>query len=55
MTEPDDRPTAEPAPRVVLCDAAGRPTGTADLAEAHSGDGILHLAFSVYVFSPDPV
>jgi isopentenyl-diphosphate Delta-isomerase len=53
MTEPLDRPIAEPARRVVLCDAAGRPTGTADLVDAHSGDGQLHLAFSVYVFSAD--
>ncbi|MBO0699328.1 MAG: isopentenyl-diphosphate Delta-isomerase [Zavarzinella sp.] len=41
------------ARQVVLCDAAGRPTRTADLSLAHSGDGLLHLAFSVYIFSPD--
>jgi isopentenyl-diphosphate delta-isomerase len=39
--------------RVILCDATGRPTGKADLVAAHSGEGQLHLAFSVYVFSPD--
>jgi isopentenyl-diphosphate delta-isomerase len=38
---------------VILCDAAGRPTGTADIHAAHSGEGMLHLAFSVYIFSPD--
>jgi isopentenyl-diphosphate delta-isomerase len=37
---------------VILCDEAGRPQGTADLAAAHSGEGQLHLAFSVYVFRP---
>jgi isopentenyl-diphosphate delta-isomerase len=39
--------------QVILCDAAGRPTGKADIIAAHSGEGTLHLAFSVYVFSPD--
>jgi isopentenyl-diphosphate delta-isomerase len=38
---------------VILCDATGRPTGTADIHAAHSGEGMLHLAFSVYIFSPD--
>ena len=42
------------APRqVITCDEAGRPTGSADLLAAHTGAGQLHLAFSVYVFSPD--
>jgi isopentenyl-diphosphate Delta-isomerase len=39
--------------QVILCDAAGRPTGSVDLLAAHTGSGQLHLAFSVYVFSPD--
>lgn len=39
--------------QVILCDATGRATGTADVVAAHSGDGLLHRAFSVYVFSPD--
>lgn len=39
--------------QVILCDATGRPTGTAGLVAAHSGEGLLHLAFSVYIFSPD--
>jgi isopentenyl-diphosphate delta-isomerase len=45
----------EPTPprQVILCDEAGRPTGTADILEAHTGTGRLHLAFSVYVFKPD--
>ena len=42
------------APRqVILCDESGRPTGSADLLAAHTGAGQLHLAFSVYVYSPD--
>jgi isopentenyl-diphosphate Delta-isomerase len=45
----------EPAPprQVILCDESGHPTGMADLLAAHTGAGRLHLAFSVYVFSPD--
>jgi len=39
--------------QVILCDADGRPTGTAELFAAHTGTGQLHLAFSVYVFSED--
>ena len=42
-----------PPRQVVLCDAAGRPTGAADILAAHSGEGQLHLAFSVFIFSPD--
>ena len=39
--------------QVILCDADGRPIGTAELFAAHTGNGQLHLAFSVYVFSED--
>jgi isopentenyl-diphosphate Delta-isomerase len=39
--------------QVILCDDAGRPVGTTELLSAHTGQGQLHLAFSVYVFSPD--
>lgn len=35
---------------VVLTDEQGSPTGTADIVEAHSGEGELHLAFSAYIF-----
>lgn len=38
---------------VVLCDTAGRPTGSTELIAAHTGLGQLHLAFSVYVLSPN--
>jgi isopentenyl-diphosphate delta-isomerase len=53
MTQSADQPTVAPARQVVLCDAEGRPTGSADLLAAHTGDGLLHLAFSVYILSPD--
>jgi isopentenyl-diphosphate delta-isomerase len=47
------QPEPVPLRQVILCDESGRPTGTADLLAAHTGTGQLHLAFSVYVFSPD--
>jgi isopentenyl-diphosphate Delta-isomerase len=43
----------EPPRQVILCDVTGCPTGTAEIVAAHTGEGQLHLAFSVYVFSPD--
>lgn len=39
-----------PARTVVLTDEAGAALGTADLVAAHTGKGLLHRAFSVYVF-----
>ena len=35
---------------VVLCDSAGMPLGTSGLLEAHQGTGILHKAFSIFIF-----
>lgn len=35
---------------VILCDENGAPTGAARREEAHSGSGLLHRAFSVFVF-----
>jgi isopentenyl-diphosphate delta-isomerase len=35
---------------VILTDEQGTPAGLADLVAAHSGEGLLHKAFSVYVF-----
>jgi isopentenyl-diphosphate Delta-isomerase len=46
-------PPINPARQVILCDESGHPTGAADMLAAHRGEGLLHLAFSVYVFSPD--
>ncbi len=36
--------------QVVLVDADGTPTGTADKLEVHLAPGMLHLAISVFVF-----
>ncbi|HSD10929.1 MAG TPA: isopentenyl-diphosphate Delta-isomerase, partial [Candidatus Binatia bacterium] len=36
--------------RVVVCNGEGAPTGTAGVLEVHQGAGILHKAFSVFVF-----
>jgi isopentenyl-diphosphate delta-isomerase len=53
MTNSEPSPVI-PSPRhVILCDENGRPHGTADLAAAHSGQGQLHLAFSVFIFRSD--
>jgi isopentenyl-diphosphate delta-isomerase len=38
---------------VTLVDAAGNAIGTSDLLSAHTGEGKLHRAFSVYVFTPE--
>src|SRR5205814_2378753 len=46
-------PALTPTRHVVLCDAKGQPHGTAEIVAAHSGEGQLHLAFSVFVFRPD--
>jgi isopentenyl-diphosphate Delta-isomerase len=46
------KPTA-PLRRVILCDLTGHPEGTADIVAAHSGEGQLHLAFSIYILSKD--
>ncbi len=37
---------------VILTNEAGEHLGTEDLLKAHTGEGTLHRAFSVYVFNP---
>ncbi len=46
---------SHPATRrtVTLCDEEGRPTGSMEIVQAHTGGGSLHVAFSAYVFNPD--
>src|SRR5262249_54496237 len=39
--------------RVIRRDEAGNPEGTAEILAAHTSPGLLHLAFSVYLFTPD--
>ncbi len=38
---------------VVLCDEGGQPLRTCDINQAHRHPGELHLAFSIYLFSPN--
>ncbi len=38
------------ADELVLVDESGSVTGYADRAACHEGDGLLHLAFSVFIF-----
>jgi isopentenyl-diphosphate delta-isomerase len=38
---------------VILTDEAGSPIGVSEIIEAHTGEGKLHKAFSVYVFRKD--
>lgn len=38
---------------VILTNDTGEHLGTEDLFKAHTGEGSLHRAFSVYVFNPD--
>ncbi len=38
---------------VILVDEQNHQTGTMEIVAAHTGEGKLHRAFSVYVFSPD--
>lgn len=35
---------------VILVDEDNQPLGTAEIVEAHTGEGMLHRAFSIYVF-----
>lgn len=37
-------------PSVILTNEQGEETGTADVLAAHTGKGLLHRAFSVYIF-----
>ncbi|HJZ94450.1 MAG TPA: isopentenyl-diphosphate Delta-isomerase [Gemmataceae bacterium] len=53
MSHPEPPSPPDLSRQVILCDVTGCPTGTAELVAAHTGAGHLHLAFSVYVFSPD--
>jgi isopentenyl-diphosphate delta-isomerase len=45
--------TAPEADRVILVDEDARAVGTANKVEAHAGAGLLHRAFSVFLFDGD--
>ncbi len=38
---------------VTLVDTNGSPLGQCDILQAHTGEGKLHKAFSVFIFNPD--
>lgn len=40
----------EPGDKVILVDSSDREIGVAEKIEAHRGEGLLHRAFSVFVF-----
>ncbi len=48
-TDTDFTGTTQPD-ELVLVDESGRVTGYAGRAACHEGDGLLHLAFSVFIF-----
>ena len=53
MSNSEPSPVIHSPRHVILCDETGQPHGTAELSAAHSGQGQLHLAFSVYLFQPE--
>lgn len=48
----DDRVVSFDSERLILVDADDREIGHASKADAHAGRGILHRAFSLFVFNP---
>ncbi|HKT42794.1 MAG TPA: isopentenyl-diphosphate Delta-isomerase [Rhodanobacteraceae bacterium] len=48
----DDRVVSFDSERLILVDEADREIGHASKADAHAGKGILHRAFSLFVFNP---
>ncbi len=49
----DHRVVSFDSERLILVDADDREIGHASKADAHAGKGILHRAFSLFVFNPD--
>jgi isopentenyl-diphosphate delta-isomerase len=47
------RPVSNPSETLILVDEQDREIGTRSKAECHRGDGLLHRAFSVFLFNPD--
>ncbi len=46
-------PVSSPTESLILVDDEDRQTGTCAKAECHQGNGLLHRAFSVFLFNPD--
>lgn len=45
------QPVSNPTESLILVDDADREIGTCSKAECHEGDGLLHRAFSVFLFN----
>lgn len=50
IREPKTRAVSFPGERLVLVDSDDNPTGVALKSEAHAGNGLLHRAFSIFLF-----
>ena len=53
VAEPDDPVVSSDAEQLILVDADDKPIGYLPKADCHDGDGVLHRAFSLFVFNED--
>ena len=53
MNQPSSRIVSSEDESLILVDTEDRQTGTLSKAECHNGDGVLHRAFSVFLFDDD--
>lgn len=44
---------SDPTERLILVDGDDRPVGTLPKRDCHLGDGVLHRAFSIFIFNTD--
>ncbi|MGI9310845.1 MAG: isopentenyl-diphosphate delta-isomerase, partial [bacterium] len=51
MNQPADNAADADAEVLIRVDSRDRAIGTADRADCHRGDGLLHRAFSIFVFN----
>ena len=51
MAERADKVVSSESEELILVDAHDNPTGTLSKALCHNGDGILHRAFSLFIFN----
>lgn len=52
-SKPRKRHSGEPMREVILTDETGADLGTMEIVAAHSGEGKMHKAFSIFIFTPD--